>query len=430
MPTEPEPKVSITTDFSALTAAFAEIGKSISVSFEGVKAAFEPWKDQVTQADYALQPGITQAQIAQAFDVPLEALGIDPAVWPHDHEQPVAKLVSTGEPGKYTLVNGPPEPEPEPELPVFTLKGWANPSSDPLADIQAAAVAKLKANPPKDSIIGAGGWIAPPLSNHSSGLALDINSPSNPYTGKPVPGEMYLEGSGDPFDAKVKPSFLSNYEPPKKTWETELGLVIQAGSHIRVVLKGAPVSTGLGWYQLGGEIVMTDLELAKKLIGVIPNDGPGTGIQVLEKIVGGEMFTWEAGTGWVPKDAGLDYLTFPEVSTTTHKLAFTAAPKWETSTVHGKVYDHPAGLPPQHPEDGTRHTGPDGAIWEFNLKGGWWVVESFGTSTGPGRSVYGWWCSYCGEHMAVHKGDPVACDSGGWCRPATSAEHKLAMMQA
>jgi hypothetical protein len=263
-----------------------------------------------------------------------------------------------------------------------------------------------------------------PVSNHCAGLAMDINSTVNPYTGKPIPGEMYLEGDGDPFMSTVKPYMTFDVlgkaqpvvatGPAKHVWENELGKVVQQGGIYHVSLTGI-VSTGTGTYQLGGEIGTTDLELAKKLIGVIPNDGPGTGIQVLEQTVDGQVFTWEAGTGWIPKpDYGPLHASLPEIPTTKGGVKYPTA--WP-SKISG------------WPEDSTRHTGPDGAVWEFNLSGGWIIVQQPDELFGGGeRAPYGWWCSACSEHWSVHKGDPVGCDSGGWLRPATSAEHKEALL--
>jgi hypothetical protein len=44
------------------------------------------------------------------------------------------------------------------------------------------------------------------------------------------------------------------------------------------------------------------------------------------------------------------------------------------------------------------------------------------------EAPYGWFCDHCGEHMAAHTGDPVACDSAGTVRPATSTEHKRVLL--
>lgn len=47
---------------------------------------------------------------------------------------------------------------------------------------------------------------------------------------------------------------------------------------------------------------------------------------------------------------------------------------------------------------------------------------------GEDEAPYGWFCDHCDEHMAAHKGDPVACDSAGSVRPATSIEHKRVLL--
>jgi hypothetical protein len=473
MPTEDEPKVS----FSANMKPFTDMVQSVKEAMGPIGKSFTELGKALTLADYS----ITQHQLAAAFDVPPNVLGLEPIPEPdlhflHDYENPVAHLVSTGEPGKYTLVNGPaPDAEVKPKQ-LFEVSAswlapgtksaldqyvnakvkaqmqaeddaflaqlqakmiepapWSDPGSSPLEAIQ-KAIAHYKQHPSPVTAVGmdlalyGDAYVAKhedgsishvPMSNHTSGMAMD-------YYGKPVPGEANLEGSGDPFEYTVKKARPMSFEvlgkaqpvvvtPPKlSTWKTELGQIDQQGDVCQVSLNGV-VSTALGLHAIGAQIVMTDLELAKKLIGVIPNDGPGTGICVLEQAAGGQLFTWEAGTGWIPRlpDKPL-YASFPEVSTKKGGLKFSSFPQ-------------DAAVDP-----GDLHTGPDGAIWEFRVAGGWRVVEypPGSTASSSQRAPYGWWCSYCGEHMLVHKGDPVACDSGGWCRPATSVEHKLAMMQA
>jgi hypothetical protein len=258
----------------------------------------------------------------------------------------------------------------------------------------------------------------PFFSNHTTGVAMDINSPNEDWQPDP---EM-LEGSGDigysvkpyykPFDVLGKASPVVVQHPSTKIYTNNLGRAeIQSDGRSYVQLKGKPVSTSMGIFELSASIVLEpgSAEMAKKLIGVIPNDGPGTGVQLLEKSAGNQLFTWEAGTGWVPKENPQPLHTeFMGVPPYSEKIS------WSAEKAHWPV-------------DGTRHLGPDGTVWEFHISGGWIIAQvpdllfSAGTEL---RAPYGWWCSACGEHWDVHKGDPVGCESGGWLRPATSAEHK------
>lgn len=120
---------------------------------------------------------------------------------------------------------------------------------------------------------------------------------------------------------------------------------------------------------------------------------------------------------------------FPSVSASYKPLTFSVLGKAQPVVV---TPQKPVSTVPEHwPADGTTHTGPDGAVWTFAVKGGWIITEppllDFGTEK---RAPYGWWCTACAVHWIRHTADPVGCESGGWLRPATSTEHKLALMQA
>lgn len=280
-----------------------------------------------------------------------------------------------------------------------------------------------------------------PASNHAWGTALDTNAPEGVMHQHfdPEPGAMYLEGDGD-LDAKPKAKYLMSFDVLGKAqpvvasqiktqiWETPLGKVTKQplSGMVSVQLWGT-VSTAQGSFQLGADLVTEDLELAKKLIGAVGYEsaGAGTGPCFLNQAAGGQLFTWEAGIGWIPKDPAepiyaqgnlLD--AFPtEFSVQKGGVTF---PKKELTFA-----DYP-DLEPFPVE----HTGPDGSLWTFKFEGGWRrsaVEESlFG---GGGMAPHGWFCSYCKQHVEVHAGDLIGCDSGGWLRPATASEHKLALLQ-
>jgi hypothetical protein len=344
-------------------------------------------------------------KLAKAFDVPLEFLELKPEpkpepimasggsmaapgvfkhLWEHDWEHPVAQLPTEQTihfelsgaltPEQWKEIMGYP-PSPITQVAVdLAVNGDAcvalhedgTVSSLPLADHQIASdgtVKKLK------------------LSNHVSGMAVDINMAEDHMHFEPDPSAPYLEGDGD-IDSIPKPAYMSFdvlgkaqplvVQPPylPMIWETALG---------KVELTGV-VSTAQGSYQLGAELVTLDPQLAKQLIGVIPNDGPGTGNCFLEAAAGDQLFTWEAGTGWIPKPVYAPlHASFPEVSTTKGGV------KFGYGAAEEPLFD-------------------------------------------PTEAPYGWFCTVCEEHMIVHKGDPVACDSAGSVRPATSAEHKLAVL--
>lgn len=242
----------------------------------------------------------------------------------------------------------------------------------------------------------------PPLSNHSWGTAVDINmaegEPMHMHF-EPDPNAPYLEGDGD-IDSTPKPSYLSFSALDKADpvtlqlpelpmiWETALGKVVQHGKHCQVLLTGIVSTASGGVYQLGADLITDDPELAQQLIGVIPNDGPGTGNCFLEASAGNQLFTWEAGTGWIPKPV--------------HEPLHASLPEFST-TKGGVKFDH--------------------ELW---ADGTWKPAEE--ALFDPTEAPYGWFCTICEEHMSVHEGDPVACDSGGYVRPATSAEHKLALL--
>lgn len=291
---------------------------------------------------------------------------------------------------------------------------------DALAKIFDVPLEFLDLKPPKpEPIVASGGFMASPLSDHSWGPVVDMNWSSKPdhmhFT--PEPSADYFKGNGD-VDPGTPAAWmvLGKAQPvvptpaPVLIWETELGKIVQHGDHCQITLSGI-VSTGTGLYQLGAELITEDPVLAKELIGLTPNDGPGTGKCFLDASAGGQKFTWEAGTGWIPKpDSGPLHASFPVVSTQKSGVKFQS---WPESV----------------PADGTRHTGPDGAVWEFHIKGGWRVVQQPDELFDGGEQApYGWFCVYCAEHATVHGGDLVACDSGGWLRPATSAEHKKALL--
>jgi hypothetical protein len=295
-------------------------------------------------------------QIAKAYDVPPEILGLPPAP--------------------------PMTPAAQAALDI-AIYGAAYVSADPDGNITVHDPKKVTMT-----------------SDHVSGHAVDFNVGSWGYTGKPVPEEANLDGDGDPFSEGPKPYLLTfQAKTPasqhKTVWETPLGTLTKIGKIAHLQLRGTVSTGGNHQYELGADLATEDIELAKKLIGVIPNDGPGTGVRLLEESAGGQKFTWEAGTGWVPK--GLTFHDWPD------------AKNW--------------------PEDGAQHTGPDGAVWEFRLAGGWIIVQPAAEyPSTEHRAVYGWYCTACCEHWSVHKGDPVGCESGGWLRPATSAEHKQALL--
>jgi hypothetical protein len=275
--------------------------------------------------------------------------------------------------------------------------------------ITVGAIAKAFDIPPEliapDCVNQTPGWAAAPelpvyqkqpLSTHASGLALDVNWPDDLLAAPehihfdPEPGAMYFEGDGDvdsvpknyllAFDVigAPQPEILSSL--PELVWENDLGKIVQKGNYCAVSLRGKVHVPGKGWFELGAAIVVTNPELAQQLIGVIPNDGPGTGMCFLEESAGGQLFTWEAGTGWIPKPVYAPlHASFPEVSTTKGGV------KFGYGAAEEPLFD-------------------------------------------PTEAPYGWFCTVCEEHMIVHKGDPVACDSAGSVRPATSAEHKLAVL--
>jgi len=130
-------------------------------------------------------------------------------------------------------------------------------------------------------------------------------------------------------------------------------------------------------------------------------------------------------TGFEPEPEHLegDGDLFPHVSASYKPLVFDVLGKAQPVVVM------PKPVSTSHwPADGTQHVGPDGAVWEFALKGGW--VITVGPESAAHRALYGWWCSCCEVHWERHTADPVGCESGGWLRPATSAEHKRALLQS
>lgn len=360
--------------------------------------------------------------IATAFDVPLEVLGIpDPTAPPPEHVNHPAKTVLAF------------DPIPHPDL----------------------GSSMVHATVHQDGTI----TVEPtmPLSNHSWGTSIDYNSVEgvDHIHFEPSPGAAYLEGDGD-IDTGPKPkvfTLLGKAAPvviaPAQTlvWETDLGKIVQQGKHCAVTLTGV-VSTEQGMFKLGAELVTLDVELAKKLIGVTPNDGPGTGAQFLHQAAGNQLFTWEAGTGWVPKakseplmasggfiapqdgtyEIGFQSLhgSFPQVSTAKGGVKFDheawADGTWETDPVDS--YPDAAEL---H-WDGMAHTTETGDRWEWKHAGGWRRTAEAELFSDGEMAPHGWFCSYCGEHATVHGGDIIGCDSGGWLRPATSAEHKQALL--
>jgi hypothetical protein len=125
----------------------------------------------------------------------------------------------------------------------------------------------------------------------------------------------------------------------------------------------------------------------------------------------------QLGKMTLPPGMTLSYPELPEIPVHTNKTPFAIASSFDFGTVNPAAVAMAFGL-----TEGEQHTGPDGAVWEFHLSGGWRIVQDLASPID--RAPYGWFCTACDLHMTVHKGDPVACDSGGWCRPATSAEHK------
>lgn len=81
---------------------------------------------------------------------------------------------------------------------------------------------------------------------------------------------------------------------------------------------------------------------------------------------------------------------------------------------------------PMPVQEGKQFTTMIGEIWEWRKAGGWRLTNSdpFNEDHAP----HGWFCTYCWQHLEVHGGDPVACESGGWLRPATAVEHKRALL--
>jgi hypothetical protein len=125
----------------------------------------------------------------------------------------------------------------------------------------------------------------------------------------------------------------------------------------------------------------------------------------------------QLGKMTLPPGMTLSYPELPEIPTTTNMQPFTTSVT--LPAINPAAFKMLTGF---GPAEGEQHTGPDGAVWEFHLSGGWRIVQDLASPID--RAPYGWFCTACDLHMTVHKGDPVACDSGGWCRPATSAEHK------
>lgn len=403
---------------------------------EATKDLLAHWQQTPAQSDYVLFApdlplpikGTTAEDIAKAFGVPLELIAP-------------------------TCVNQTKPPEPEPETTMLLASGgflapniwgqdwdlighldqdslnkllktyddshlltehWDDPASDPLGDVQKAVEIYKQAKPMMSPIT----QIAIDLAINGEAIVIRHEDGTISHW-DPEPGAPYLKGDGDPGSSGLKISFQANAQhfdvlgksqpvvsmKPCTIWENDLGRLKIENGRAFLNLTGT-VSTAEGSFYLGAELITEDIELAKRMIGVIPNDGPGTGIQVLEQEAGNQLFTWEAGTGWVPtqSDYGPLHASFPAVPTKKGGVQYT----W--------------------PADGTQHTGPDGAVWEFHPAGGWRVVEYPSVYDPKKMAPYGWFCTACNEHWTVHKGDPVGCDSGGWLRPATSAEHKRALL--
>lgn len=295
------------------------------------------------------------------------------------------------------------------------IDAWTGEWPDPLGDVQKTAEIYKQAKPMMSPITQIAIDLA--INGEASVVRHEDGTISH---WDPEPGAPYLKGDGDPGSSSLKISFQANAQSfdvlgksqpvvsmkPCTIWENDLGRLKIENGQAFLNLSGT-VSTSMGVFKLGAEIITLDIEFAKKLIGVIPNDGPGTGVQILDQVAGNQLFTWEAGTGWIPKEAPAPlHASFPEVPTETKKIKY--------------------ALPHAWPADGTQHTGPDGAVWEFHLAGGWIIVQDLASPID--RAPYGWYCTACNEHWSVHKGDPVGCESGGWLRPATSAEHKRALL--
>jgi hypothetical protein len=350
-------------------------------------------------------------KLASAFDVPVEFLGLTP---PKSEEY--ESIVASGDlitSGAFTHLWEQPVPKlPEKKTISFELSGMLTPGQwkeimglpSPITQIatdlavNGEVVVALHENGTVSSLPLADYQITP--DGTVKKLKLAEEDPVHIHF-EPDPDAPYLEGDGD-IDSGPKPSYLSfdvlgkaspvviHHKPElPQVWETALGkVVVTAGGMAQVWLTGT-VSTSVGQFQLGADLVTPDIELAKKLIGVLPNDGPGTGACFLEVEAGSQPYTWEAGTGWIPLPV--------------YKPLHAALPEFSVKK-GGVKFDH--------------------ELW---AEGTWEPAEE--KLFDPSEAPYGWFCTVCCEHMIVHTGDPVACDSGGYLRPATSAEHKLAMLQ-
>jgi hypothetical protein len=333
----------VTVSITPATAKTAETTAELAATFKAIggalKQAAEPFK-------------ITAQMVAKAFDVPLEVLM---PVGTPDYPAQVAAIKAAAYPPPKLPINasGP--------VMVSQLDEHGAPTGKL---IELGKVSDFSFNYAEGGIItpeqakAAGESL---LKKHQITFAVDLGADASKdtvvaaMTSHFEPPDEYLHGDGDiplyqpkPFVFNVlgKAQPVVVHSPPQQVWQNELGVVTKIDSKMsRVDLVGT-VSTAAGYHKLALTLV-TEHELAHRLL---TETDPAKKIQMGVQFVNGMPFTWEAGTGWVPKEQE------------------------------------------------------------------------------PAR--YGWFCDACQVHWNAHTGDPVACESGGYVRQATSAEHKLMLLHS
>lgn len=410
---DPSIRVTVQPDTTQLKEAFANIGKGVQEIVQGfnetmtpafatLKASLEKLGPVPTQADYALQP----ADIATAFGVPLSVIA------PPDQLKPIPGLT-----GHYTLEPKTVDTAEADEVPVFTLSSWAGKSQTiQLGSVKPELIEMLMGDKIKaqdkaitqlatdltlhdeivmaqyeDGTIG----VLEPGTYQVEGKAVWHDEYAHPAS-KVDPGSFPAEvmsGSGDPFanGGHPKPFLKGSDFPLIATHKQAKAYAYDVlGKAMPVVVHQAPAPM-IQQTDLGQITVISATKAQVKVSGAVSTD-QGVfelsqtmvlPIQHAKQMIGltdadgsapifhgsinGQMYRWEPGEGW------------------------TLASEWSTPVIH---HD---SVPPSAP-------------------------KTF-------QPPYGWFCTACKVHWSRHTGDPVACDSGGYVREASSAEHKLALLQ-